>query len=84
MARHAWTVTEARSNLAELLDRVRSQGPQAITRNGRKVAVVVAIEDWKRKTLRVGNLAQFLAASPLRGSGLKLRRRTDRPRRIAL
>ena len=49
-------------------------------RNGRKTAVVAA-EEWERKTTRHGNLAQFFAASPLRGSKLKVRRR-DRPRKV--
>jgi len=46
--------------------------------------VVVVAEEWKRKTKRVGNLAEFFAASPLRGSGLKLRRLKDRARKISL
>jgi hypothetical protein len=40
-------------------------------RKGRIAALVVAAEEWQRKTVRVGNLAEFFAASPLRGSGLK-------------
>ena len=44
--------------------------------------VVVGEEEWQRKTKHVGNLAEFFAASPLRGSGLKLRRLQERPRKI--
>jgi predicted nucleic acid-binding protein len=33
------------------------------------------LEEWQRKTKRVGNLAEFFAESPLRESGLKIRRR---------
>jgi len=51
-----------------------SEGPQTITRNGHTAAVIVGAEEWQRKTQRVGNLAEFFAASPLRGSGLKIRR----------
>lgn len=53
--------------------RPRAHGPQTITRNGRTV-VVVAAEEWERKTRRTGNLAELLAASPLRGSKLKIHR----------
>jgi prevent-host-death family protein len=77
----AWTVAAAKARLSEVIERARSQGPQTITRNGRKTAVVVAVEEWERKTRRTGNLAEFFAASPLRGSGLEIRRRRDRPRR---
>ncbi len=36
------------------------------------------------KARRVGTLVEFFANSPLRGSGLKLRRIKDRPRKIDL
>lgn len=84
MSSHAWTVAEAKAKLSEVLERAASDGPQTITRNGRKTAVVVAVEEWERKTRRRGTLADFFAASPLRGSGLKIRRRKDRPRKINL
>ncbi|MGD0129953.1 MAG: hypothetical protein ABSF46_31935, partial [Terriglobia bacterium] len=40
----------------------------------RKAAVVVAADEWERKTRRKGNLAEFFASSPLRRSGLKIAR----------
>ena len=84
MSSQNWTVAEAKAKFSEVIDRAASEGPQTITRNGRTTAVIVGVEEWERKTRRVGNLAEFFAASPLRGSGLKFRRRKDRPRKIAL
>ena len=84
MGTQNWTVAEAKAKFSEMIDRTLSEGPQTITRNGRTTAVVVAAEEWERKTKRVGNLAEFFAASPLRGSGLKLRRRKELPREIDL
>jgi PHD/YefM family antitoxin component YafN of YafNO toxin-antitoxin module len=57
-----------------LLDQAISDGPQAITRRGREIAIVVSAEEWKKKSLRVGTLAEFLAASPLRNSELSIGR----------
>jgi prevent-host-death family protein len=74
MSTHAWTVAEAKAKFSEVLERAKSDGPQTINRNGRKAAVVVAAEEWERKTRRRGNLAEFFAASPLRGSRLKVKR----------
>ncbi len=37
-----------------------------------------------RKTRRAGNLAEFFAVSPLRGSAMRTRRRRDRPRKVDL
>ena len=79
-----WTVAEAKAKFSEVIERALSDGPQTITRNGRTTAVVVGAEEWERKTKRVGNLAEFFAASPLRGSGLKFRRSKERARKIEL
>jgi prevent-host-death family protein len=72
-----WTVAEAKAKFSELIDKALSRGPQIVTRSGRKAVVIVAADEWERKTRRTGNLAEFLAASPLRGSGLKVRRSRD-------
>ena len=80
----AWTVAAAKARLSEVIDRALSDGPQTITRHGRRAVVVVASEEWERKTKRTGNLAEFFAASPLRDSGLKVERTQDGPREIEL
>jgi len=76
-----WTVAEAKARLSELIEQARSTGPQTITRHGRTAAVVVSAEEWDRKSKRVGNLAEFFAASPLRESGIEIKRRKDRARK---
>lgn len=78
-----WTVAEAKAKLSEVIERAQSS-PQTITRNGKPSAVVVSVEEWQRKTARKGTLAEFLLASPLRGSGLDVGRLTDEPRDVAL
>ncbi|MGZ4828846.1 MAG: type II toxin-antitoxin system Phd/YefM family antitoxin [Candidatus Angelobacter sp.] len=83
MSSETWTVAEAKAKLSEVIDRAETTGPQTITRNGRRTAIVVAAEEWERKNRRQGNLAEFFAASPLRGSRLKVRRR-ERARKIDL
>jgi prevent-host-death family protein len=75
-----WTVAQAKAKLSELIENARTHGPQTITRNGRRTAVVVDAAEWERKTQRSGTLADFFNASPLGGSGLKLRRSKDRLR----
>ena len=75
-----WTVAEAKAKFSELIEQARARGPQTITQNGRTTAVVVSAEEWERKTKRSGNLAEFFAASPLRGSELVIERSEDGPR----
>jgi len=81
---HAWTVAEAKAKFSEVIERATSDGPQTITRNGRIVVVVVAADEWERKTKRKGNLAEFFASSPLRNSGVKIKRLSGNPRKVDL
>ncbi|AMA59674.1 type II toxin-antitoxin system Phd/YefM family antitoxin [Bradyrhizobium sp. CCGE-LA001] len=74
-----WTLANAKARLSELIDRAQA-GPQVITRHGKPNAVVVSAEEWTRKTARMGSLAEFLLASPLRGADLELERVQDTAR----
>jgi prevent-host-death family protein len=74
MSTHTWTVAEAKARFSELIHKAQLEGPQKVTKHGRTAAVIVAAEEWEQKARRKGNLAEFLAASPVRGSGLKLKR----------
>lgn len=73
-----WTVARAKARLSEVIERAQSV-PQTITRNGKPSVVVVSAEEWQRKTLRKGTLAEFLMESPLRGSDLDIDRLHDEP-----
>jgi len=81
---HQWSVAEAKARFSELLERVRTAGPQRISRSGQPTAVVVSVEEWERKSRRTGSLAEFLAASPLRKSGVIVERTKDPPRKVDL
>lgn len=69
-----WTVAEAKAKFSEVVERALAGEPQTITRNGKTAVVVVAAVEWQRRTERKGTLADFLKASPLAGSGLKITR----------
>jgi prevent-host-death family protein len=79
-----WSVADAKARFSELLDHAINDGPQAITRRGRQIAVVVSIEEWHNKSMRAGSLAEFLATSPLRDSELDVERVDATPRDLAL
>lgn len=74
-----WTVAEAKARLSEVIDKARRLGPQAITRNGKEAVVVVDAAEWRRanKRERSGTFVDFLAASPLRESGIAVTRLSD-------
>lgn len=79
-----WTVAGAKAKFSEVIDRALADGPQRISRSGKRAVVVVAADEWERKTKRQGSLAEFFAASPLPGSGLEVDRPKDVPREIDL
>ena len=84
MGVNIWTVTQARAKCRDVIDKAQSLGPQTIMRNGRRVAEVVAADEWERKIRRKGTLAEFFARSPLRRSGLKIGRFQGRVRKVSL
>lgn len=71
-----WTVAEAKARFSEVIEKARHQGPQAITRNGKRAVVIVAAAQWERTQSRnrEGSFADFLMNSPLRDSGLEVSR----------
>ena len=80
MCQTSWTFEEAHTHLSQVLDQALTEGPQTITRDGRTAAVLVSAAEWEQQTTRSGNLAEFFAASPLRGSELVIERLPDGPR----
>ena len=81
---NTWGIADAKAHLSEIIERAVAAGPQVITRKGRKAAILVAADEWERKTKRKGSLAQFFASSPLPGSDLTVGRIDDGPRDIEL
>jgi prevent-host-death family protein len=79
-----WTVARAKAHLSEVIEEALHKGPQTITRHGRIAVVVVSAEEWESKTKRKGSLADFFAESPLRNSGLVIKRDRERPRELDL
>jgi prevent-host-death family protein len=79
-----WSVAGAKARFSELIEKAQQEGPQTITRNGRRVAVVISVEEWERRTKPREGLGAFFARSPLRDSGIDLERLAEAPREIEL
>jgi prevent-host-death family protein len=65
-----WQVQDAKQRFSEVLRAVESGGPQVITRHGEDVAVVVAIDDYRRLTRPQVDLARALLGGPKLDGGL--------------
>lgn len=84
----SWAVAKAKAQFSELIDTARDQGAQAITRNGKLVGVLVSPEEWNQtkrlKRSEPESMSEFFKRSPLVDSGIDLRRRPSRPRKVEL
>jgi prevent-host-death family protein len=79
-----WPVAKAKARLSALIDQAIEEGPQTITRSGRKAVVVVAVEQWERKVKPKGSLLDFFRNSPLRDARIEIKRAKGGAREIEL
>jgi antitoxin Phd len=77
-----WPLQEAKNQFSRLVDLSVSDGPQTVTRHGKPVAVVISAEEFRRFSSPKETPLEFFSA--LKGSGIKLIRRKDLPRKIHL
>jgi antitoxin Phd len=79
-----WPLESSKSTLGEVVDQAAKHGPQVIRRHGVEAAVVLSFEDYVRLAKAKGSLVDFLARSPLAGSGLEVDRSKDPGRAVDL
>ena len=77
-----WQLQEAKAHLSEVIDESIRRGPQTVTRHGRRVAMVVGADDFRRLSRSGRDFKAFLRAAPIRG--LNLMRSRERGRRVGL
>ena len=80
----AWQVQDAKNRFSEMLERARKDGPQTVTRHGRKVAVVLSHEEFEKLSRPKDSLIDFFRNSPLAGVELDITRSRDTGRTIKL
>jgi prevent-host-death family protein len=64
MAVQRWQLQDAKQQFSRLVERARSEGPQVVTRNGKEVAVVLDVEEYRRLTSHGGDFKKFLESFP--------------------
>jgi prevent-host-death family protein len=86
-----WQVQEAKQHLSEVLRAVARDGPQTITRHGQEVAVVIAIDEYRRLAEPRKDLREVLLGPPYLDDDavcvldeIETDRRHDLPREIDL
>jgi prevent-host-death family protein len=79
-----WQIETAQKKLADLVELANAEGPQVLSRKGRKVAVLLAYSQFNGSTRRAGSLKEFYERCPFKGLELRVRQRRDRVRRVRL
>jgi prevent-host-death family protein len=64
MAVQRWQLQEAKQQFSRVVQAARSGEPQLVTRNGKDVAVVLDIEEYRRLTSHGGDFKKFLMSFP--------------------
>jgi prevent-host-death family protein len=84
MSKRAWQIQQVKDRLSEVVDLALAEGPQTITRHGKKVAVIVSVEDFekRRRAGARGTVLPFLRK--LRLGQLDVERSRDVDREIDL
>lgn len=78
-----WQLQEAKQQFSRLVERARTEGPQLVTRNGKEVAVVLDVQEYRRLSSHVGDFKRFLLEGP-RFDDLELERSPDTGRDVDL
>jgi prevent-host-death family protein len=82
----SWPLTDAKARFSELFEKALSEGPQRVTRHGKRAVVVVSEQLYRvlSRRKREQKLADFLASSPLKGLDLDFSREPDIEREVDL
>lgn len=59
-----WALQDAKQRFSELVDRARSEGVQIVTRRGREVVAVLAVERYRELLGADDRFKEFLLSGP--------------------
>jgi len=79
-----WALQDAKNRFSEVVEKTLSEGPQAITRRGVPVVVVLSAKVYAERTSPKGSFVAFFRNSPLRGVELNVSRAKDAGRDVSL
>ena len=60
-----WQLQDAKNKFSEVISRALKQGPQLITKHGKKTAVVLSYIEYEKLRKSQGKLSEFFQNSPL-------------------
>ena len=79
-----WQLQDAKNRFSEIVNKALRDGPQVVTRRGKKTVVIMSIEQYQSLVRPKINIVDFFQESPLRGEDLDLMRRKDSAREVVI
>ena len=79
-----WQLQEAKNRFSEVVDDALAHGPQIVTRHGREVVVILAIEEYRRMKQPKGGLLECLQVPAKYAVELETTRSKEVPRKTDL
>ena len=66
---------DAKNHFSEIVNKALRDGPQVVTRRGKKAVVIMSVEQYQSLVRPKVNIVDFFQESPLRGQDLDLTRK---------
>ena len=79
-----WQLQDAKNRFSEVINKALRNGPQVVTRRGKKTVVIMSVEQYQSLIKPKVNIVDFFQESPLRGEDLDLTRKKDVSREVAI
>lgn len=76
-----WPVQDAKARFSEFLEQCLSKGPQMVTKRGAEAAVLVPVDEWRRRRMAARRSLKQLLLSELPRTVLPLAQRGHARRR---
>ncbi|MEA2040554.1 MAG: type II toxin-antitoxin system Phd/YefM family antitoxin [Thermodesulfobacteriota bacterium] len=81
---HIWQLQEAKNKFSKLVEKAQYEGPQFVTKHGKKSIVVLSVEEYHKIVKPKSNLFHFIQSSPLSKISIDVERNKSVSRDIEL
>jgi prevent-host-death family protein len=80
----SWGIAALKAKASEVVEDAQKKGPQEITKNGKPVAVLIGVEEYKKSRLSKPkeSLVQYFRKSPAYGIDFNVERVPMKPRKV--
>ena len=79
-----WQLQDAKNRFSEIVNKALQDGPQVVTRHGKKTVVIMSVKQYQSLVKPKTNIVDFFQKSPFRGEDIDLTRQKDTAREVVI